>query len=421
MGKKSSKSATSFVEDIPSSFQGYENLVELLNNCAVSEKYFTVLPWLMRDLIENMLFDVLDAALASNQKNLYFDSSRGRRRDLSDLITVLSAVKTNGEDGHFSGLSDKLIEKLNIIKHDGNDCVHYKGPTVTKSDIPALRENLSLVIQGLSTVAPGTITNRITLPIVIIGKLVNTIVNDPNSIRSTKDQIAKLLMTAKGSSKRNSSIKTDHDAFITKIKSAEPWFAGSTTPAILPVKPLEFKDELYQILPDNGTTDRAGYRGTYRLSQIEVDRTGRFQFAFPIWIINRKKQPNPNDIMNMGIGSLLREILILLKIIVNFYKKFEISAPFDLICGGLNLENVCALPAGSEIFIDTISSSKLHPINQNRMDFDIITISDLDAQPRTLLSMLEPISEDFCLGSGWPDGKGHIDRIPANIIQSILE
>jgi len=67
----------------------YISLIELINESGSSNKFYIWIPFQLRCLCENLLYDIFLKSLNPSHKELYYLKSQHRRRDYSKLISCL--------------------------------------------------------------------------------------------------------------------------------------------------------------------------------------------------------------------------------------------------------------------------------------------------------------------------------------------
>ncbi len=129
----------------------FESFAELINKCSIDESLVRLLPFLLRNLFENLLFYIFRDSLAPRHTNLFYNIHQKRSKDFSELINLLKVLKDDPEISkyHKNSVTDKTIEYLKKIREDGNLDVHrivteitLKYTTDKKSEINILLECL---------------------------------------------------------------------------------------------------------------------------------------------------------------------------------------------------------------------------------------------------------------------------------------
>lgn len=98
--------------------------IDEVNKCYTCGAY-TAAFILCRKIIENLLTDIIRKKFAQNTPaniELYFDISRRRTRDFSEILKNLRA--RTSDFGVEKSLLDRILNKSNIFKDDANDKAH---------------------------------------------------------------------------------------------------------------------------------------------------------------------------------------------------------------------------------------------------------------------------------------------------------
>jgi len=129
----------------------FEPFIELINICAVDTKLYRLLPFLLRNLFENLLYYIFRDSLSPIHTELFFDRHQRRSRDFSELITLLKVLKDDPEISkyHKNSITERTIEYLSNVREDGNLDVHRivteiskYYPSEKKSEINTLLESI---------------------------------------------------------------------------------------------------------------------------------------------------------------------------------------------------------------------------------------------------------------------------------------
>jgi len=103
----------------------YEELIELVNNSAYDDKYYRILPILLRCLFENLLYDIFQTGFDKKHTEFFFLKSQSRARDFSQLIALLNVLKDRDfKPYHKDSLNQSIIDVLKDIQMFGNWSVH---------------------------------------------------------------------------------------------------------------------------------------------------------------------------------------------------------------------------------------------------------------------------------------------------------
>jgi len=137
----------------------YEKFVELINRCAADSELFRLLPYLLRNLFENLLYFIFRDGLHNRHKMLYFNIHYSRSRDFSELISLLNILREDPEFKRYHKLSitERTIEYLNNIQKEGNVDVHSiitqlpdVYPSEKKNEINTLLDSLLPLYKTIS-------------------------------------------------------------------------------------------------------------------------------------------------------------------------------------------------------------------------------------------------------------------------------
>lgn len=128
----------------------YEHHLDLINNIAYHDKFYTILPNLLRTLFENILHDIFKSSLNNKHKNLYFDKKKVRVADFSVLIELLNKLsQSEYKDIIRSNIHPEVIRILKDIKKIGNLSVHEVLRKITKSYADKIHDEVDLVLEAL--------------------------------------------------------------------------------------------------------------------------------------------------------------------------------------------------------------------------------------------------------------------------------
>lgn len=104
----------------------YEEFINLINKSAYDDKYYRILPILLRNLFENLLYDTFQTGLDKKHTEFYFLKSQSRARDFSQLIALLNILKDRDfKPYHKDSLNQSIIDVLKQIQMFGNWTVHH--------------------------------------------------------------------------------------------------------------------------------------------------------------------------------------------------------------------------------------------------------------------------------------------------------
>jgi len=128
----------------------YNDYVNVVNGIAFHEKYYVILPNLLRCLMENLLHDIFSISLENSHKELFFDESRGKIRDFSQLIELINILRGNEYKAYIKDIiNENSITVLKDIKKIGNYSVHDVIRKVPKSYANEIKDRIDLILQPL--------------------------------------------------------------------------------------------------------------------------------------------------------------------------------------------------------------------------------------------------------------------------------
>jgi len=101
----------------------YGNLIYLINLMAQKTEYYNLIPFLLRKLFENLIYQIFQKALNKEHKDFYFYQQRPR--SFSKLITLFNYFR-NKEllEYHNGAIDDDSMQFLKLIRSKGNLAVH---------------------------------------------------------------------------------------------------------------------------------------------------------------------------------------------------------------------------------------------------------------------------------------------------------
>ncbi|KKM91764.1 hypothetical protein LCGC14_1225260 [marine sediment metagenome] len=129
----------------------FDQFKDLINICAYDGKLYRILPYLLRNLFENLIYYILRDGLDPKHTPLFFDISKTMSRDLSELIAILNIIKDDStfKKLHKNTITNKTIAYLGKVRKDGNIDVH-EIITQTKSDYAInKKEEINLILESL--------------------------------------------------------------------------------------------------------------------------------------------------------------------------------------------------------------------------------------------------------------------------------
>lgn len=128
----------------------YDHHLDLINSIAYHDKFYTILPNLLRTLFENILHDIFRSSLNDRHKTLYFDENNGRVVDFSVLIKLLSQLSQSVFKNEIrETITAKIIKILEDVKKIGNLSIHDVIRKITRSHADEIQDEIDLVLEAL--------------------------------------------------------------------------------------------------------------------------------------------------------------------------------------------------------------------------------------------------------------------------------
>lgn len=128
----------------------YDHHLDLINSIAYHDKFFTILPNLLRTLFENILHDIFKTSLNNKHKTLYFDKHRGKIADFGILIKLLIQLsQIEFKDKIRTNIFPNTIKILKDVKKIGNLSVHEVVRKITKSHADEIQDKIDLALEAL--------------------------------------------------------------------------------------------------------------------------------------------------------------------------------------------------------------------------------------------------------------------------------
>ncbi len=128
----------------------YIDYIEVINGIAFHEKYYVILPNLLRCLLENLLHDIFSVSLENSHKELFFDESRSKIRDFSQLIELLNILRRMEYKAYIKDIiNENIIAVFKEIKKIGNYSVHDVIRKIPKSYANEIKDRIDLILQPL--------------------------------------------------------------------------------------------------------------------------------------------------------------------------------------------------------------------------------------------------------------------------------
>lgn len=128
----------------------YNEFMELINLSAYDDKFYRILPVLLRTLFENLLYDIFQTGLKDKHKSLYFLKSQNRARNFSQLIALLNILKDKDfKRFHRNSINQNTISELKEIQIFGNWTVHQFLRLVDKDFVEKWEEKVNRILKVL--------------------------------------------------------------------------------------------------------------------------------------------------------------------------------------------------------------------------------------------------------------------------------
>ncbi len=170
----------------------YNDFIELINLSAYNEKFYRILPVLLRTLFENLLYDIFQTGLKDKFKYFFFLKSQNRARDFSQLIALLNILKDRDfKRFHKDSINPKTISELKEIQSFGNWTVHQFLRLVDKNFAEIWEDRMNRILKAL---------------LVLYKKIKNQ--NLEITDQSTIDIISNTLNLKKSKNRANSQLKS---------------------------------------------------------------------------------------------------------------------------------------------------------------------------------------------------------------------
>lgn len=172
----------------------YNEFIELINLSAYDDKFYRILPVLLRTLFENLLYDIFQTGLKDKHKSLYFLKSQNRARDFSQLIALLNILKNKDfKRFHRDSINQDTISELKKMQNFGNWTVHQFLRLVDKDFAEDWEDKVNRILKAL---------------LVLYKKIKNEDIEIID--QSTLDIISKILNLKKSNNLANSQLNS-HD------------------------------------------------------------------------------------------------------------------------------------------------------------------------------------------------------------------
>lgn len=125
----------------------YNNYRKIINGIAYHNSFYSILPNLLRCLFENLLYDIFQTALDKKHTKLFFQESKARPRNFSQLITMLNILKDRDfKPYHKNTLNQNVIDVLKEIQSFGNLSVHQIIRQIDKDFAHKWKERINRIL-----------------------------------------------------------------------------------------------------------------------------------------------------------------------------------------------------------------------------------------------------------------------------------
>lgn len=138
------------------SYNYYGNLIYLINLMAQNSESYSIIPFLLRKLFENLIYDIFQKALSKEHKHFYFHDRKPR--SFSKLIKLFNFFR-NEElmEYHKGAIDDDLMWVLKSIRSKGNLAAHQLLHEISeellekwKNKVNNLLRNLFFILERIS-------------------------------------------------------------------------------------------------------------------------------------------------------------------------------------------------------------------------------------------------------------------------------
>ncbi|MHA1249387.1 MAG: hypothetical protein ACTSRP_05290 [Candidatus Helarchaeota archaeon] len=130
----------------------YDSFTSLINKCVKYNDFYRLLPFLLRCLFENILYDIFRDSLDKIHTELFFDKNRNRARDFSQLINLLNLLKDKEYKIYIKDLiNQNTINFLKDIQKIGNWTVHEIIKQIEKDFPDKWKGRINTFLESLLT------------------------------------------------------------------------------------------------------------------------------------------------------------------------------------------------------------------------------------------------------------------------------
>ena len=126
----------------------YGNLIYLINLVAQKTKSYNLIPFLLRKLFENLIYQIFQKALKGQHQNFYF--KKYKPRSFSKLIKLFNYFR-NEEflEYHTGAIDDDLMQFLKLIRSKGNLAVHQLFYEISDEMINTWENKVNILLRNL--------------------------------------------------------------------------------------------------------------------------------------------------------------------------------------------------------------------------------------------------------------------------------
>ncbi len=126
----------------------YANFFKRINRAAADDVLFTIIPVLLRCVVEDILHLILLKSLHKKHIELYYDVFNNRIRNLSQLIALFDLLRKK-EFKRVVSITDDIIKALNEIRSRGNYSIHDVDENITRSFVDQWNERIEITLRSL--------------------------------------------------------------------------------------------------------------------------------------------------------------------------------------------------------------------------------------------------------------------------------
>ncbi len=128
----------------------YDEYLSLINNSALFNDFYKLIPSQLRCLFENLLYDIFSKSLHKDHRDLYFSRDQRKARNFVKLIDLLDFLKELEFKEYLrEKITKDTISTLEEIREKGNFTVHDIMDKVTRKFINDWKEEINLILKPL--------------------------------------------------------------------------------------------------------------------------------------------------------------------------------------------------------------------------------------------------------------------------------